>query len=63
MANEPKEVSIEHKGRKITGTVTVSNRMVTVSTPLGSKTTQLGGSPAELLARLMLRELADEGKA
>jgi hypothetical protein len=34
-----------------------------VVTARGSKTTQLGGSSAESLARIMLRELADEGKA
>jgi hypothetical protein len=36
---------------------------VTVWTEHGSKTIQNGGVATKLLAKLMLRELADEGKA
>jgi hypothetical protein len=50
-------------GRVVDGHYGVHERMVTVMTARGSKTTQLGGSSAESLARIMLRELADEGKA
>jgi hypothetical protein len=50
-------------GRVISGTYGHSDRYVTVKTALGSKTTQIGGSPPKSLARIMLRELADEGKA
>ena len=39
----------------------VANGIVTVTEPDGrQKSTQLGGSPAELLARRMLRELEKE---
>jgi hypothetical protein len=60
-------VTIEIDGRTITGAYTVWSGMITVSTALGKKTTQVGGSgsPRALdgLARIMLRELAQEGKA
>jgi ribosomal protein S25 len=39
------------------------DRYVTVKTVHGSKITQRGRLPPESLARIMLRELADEGKA
>ena len=37
--------------------------MVAVWTPRARRATQIGGSPPEALARLMLHELAKEGKA
>ena len=50
-------------GRLISGTYGYSDRYVTVKTALGSKTAQIGDSPPRVLARIMLRELANEGKA
>ena len=51
-------------GRLVKGTYTMSREgLVTVKTPGGSKTTQLGGSPAIFVAKRLLRELAAEGKA
>jgi hypothetical protein len=50
-------------GRVLTGTYGYSDRYVTVKTVHGSKITQRGRLPPESLARIMLRELADEGKA
>jgi hypothetical protein len=50
-------------GRTVTGTYGYSDRFVTVKTALGSKTTQIGGSPPASLAMLLLSELAKEGKA
>jgi hypothetical protein len=62
-----RKVTIEIDGRKIIGASTVWSGIITVSTDMGKKTTQVGGSgsPAALdgLARIMLRELAQEGKA
>jgi hypothetical protein len=37
--------------------------LVTVRTPYDSKSKQLGGSSSTLIARILLRELAAEGKA
>jgi hypothetical protein len=60
-------VAIEFEGRTVTGTYTVWSGIITVTTIHGTKTTQVGdlGSPGALdgLARIMLRELAQEGKA
>lgn len=56
-------VSIELEGRTYSGRYRVERGVITVSTTSGSKTTQLGRLPEEALARLLLRELVDEGKA
>jgi hypothetical protein len=62
-----REVRIEFDGRTVTGAYTVWSGLITVSTAMGKKTTQVGGhrSPdaRDGLARIMLRELAMEGKA
>jgi hypothetical protein len=62
-----RKVTIVFEGRTITGAYTVWSGMITVSTASGKKVTQVGGagSPSALdgLARIMLRELAQEGKA
>jgi hypothetical protein len=42
------------------GSWAVSEGLLTVKTPEGSKTTQLGGQPPECLARLLMWELANE---
>jgi hypothetical protein len=57
------DVVIMFEGRKLTASYSVADGMVTVHTHNGSKTTQVGNVPADSLARLMLREMAQEGKA
>jgi hypothetical protein len=60
------EITIQFEGRTVTGFYTVWAGVITVSTALGTKATQLGGmGPTAIdgLARIMLRELAQEGKA
>ena len=57
---------VKHKGRTLMGSYayTEVDQIVEVrSISGGRKATQLGGSTPETLARLMLIELADEGKA
>ena len=55
---------IDVYGGKITrASYRFSDRMVTVRTPFGSKTTQIGGHTPERLARTLLRELVGKGKA
>jgi hypothetical protein len=56
-------VEIEFGGRTVSGFYRVKRGLISVSTSQGSKATQVGGSPPESLARVMLRELAKEGKA
>ena len=55
-------VTIAFEGRIIAASYSVAAGMVTLHYHGGSKTAQLGGSPAHSLARIMLRELAQEGK-
>ena len=55
-------VAVTFEGRDVTASYNVAHGMVTVHTEKGSKTTWVGHFTADLLARLMLRELAREGK-
>ena len=48
--------------REHVGYYTVDKGMVTVRCEYGSKSTQVDGSPAESLARLLLRELVDAAR-
>ena len=62
------QVTIEFYGRVITGMYSVWAGMITLRTPLGSKTTKVGGGAEsklalEWVAKIMLRELAQDGKA
>ena len=61
-----KTLKVEHKGRTVVGSYayTKADQIVEVRSIKGErKATQLGGLTPERLARLMLLELADEGKA
>ena len=62
-----RKVTIVFEGRTITGVYTVWSGMITVSTANGKKVTQVGDSSSSSaldgLARILLRELAQEGKA
>jgi hypothetical protein len=62
------EITIEVDGRSVTGTYTVWAGVITVSTALGTKATQVDGSSGSSavlnwLAKRMLRKLAKEGNA
>jgi hypothetical protein len=58
------QVEVEIDGRKYTGWYEVSaQRVLTVTTSNGRKSTQLGGSTQLGLAQMLLRELVREGKA
>jgi len=58
-----KQITAELNGHTITGLYTSHAGFVTVRTPYDTKTRQLVGSSAALIARILLRELAVEGKA
>ena len=47
-------------GRGISGSYGCSDQLVTAKIASGSKTTQIGGSPSQSVARIMLRELAEK---
>ncbi len=59
----PVPVSIEVNGRTYNGVYTVDGSIISVSSAIGSKRTQIGGSSPKNLARVMLSELVREGKA
>lgn len=56
-------VEVAVAGQIYRGTYTVGRDVIRVRTAYGEKTTQLGPMPPAVLARLLLRELVDEGKA
>jgi hypothetical protein len=61
-----KKLRVEHEGHTLVGSYayTATDQIVEVRSLKGErKATHLGRTPPESLARLMLIELADEGKA
>lgn len=54
------KVSIERDGQTYQGWYVVEQKVITVSTSWGEKSTQVGGLRPESLAKIMLRELVDE---
>jgi len=56
-------VTCEIDGKTHRGTYWVAGKILIVSTGMGGKSRQVGSTPAEMLARELLRELAKEGKA
>jgi hypothetical protein len=55
-------VTAEHEGRQVQGLYALDGQIVIASYGIHSKTTQLGGMRAPTLARVLLLELAKEGK-
>jgi hypothetical protein len=58
-----KQITAELNGDTLTGLYSTALGLVTVRTPYDSRSKQLGGSSSKLIARILLRELAAEGKA
>jgi hypothetical protein len=56
------KVTAECDGTTIEGSYRKVGNMVTVKTPRGSNTAPLGGLIPEYLAKMLLRELARDGK-
>ena len=59
-------VEIEHSGKMFTGGYAISRGKapmieVTCSSPSGNRVTQLGNTPADMLARMLLSEIVGEG--
>jgi len=58
------QLTFRSGGRLISGTFTIRDGMVFARSEDGrTKTTQIGGSPPETIARHLLRELAEEAAA
>ena len=58
-----KPVTVTINGVPHNGTYFVQSSMVHVQSMLGSKATQVGGSPPETIAKLLLSELVLKAKA
>ena len=59
-----KQITAELNGHTVAGLYSTSREgLVTVWTRYDSKSRQLGGSSNTLIARILLRELAADGKA
>ena len=56
-----REIETAIGGKTVRGSDRYADQMVTVKTPNGSKTTQVGGLVTEYLAKILLRQLAQEG--
>lgn len=56
-----KDIEIKVHGRKVRGIYYIEKGIVTVTSLYGEKSRQVGGSSPESIARLLLRNLYDEG--
>ena len=56
-------VTCEVDGKTYRGTYWIAGKILTVATGMGGKSTQVGSTSAEALAKRLLQDLAKEGKA
>lgn len=56
------EVTMTVEGKTYSGTYEVAGGVVTVRTAYGSRSTQIGGSPPDVVAGWLLRELVEAEK-
>lgn len=54
-----REVAIERNGKTHTGHYEVTRGVITVTFGFKTKTTQVGGTPVEVLAKMLLSEMVD----
>jgi len=59
---KPTEITLRIEGKLHTGTFTADDTLVTVTYHGKSMATQVGGSPPEAIAGMLLRELVREGR-
>ena len=57
------QITAEFSGHPLSGSYAIEDGMVKVKTPHGQKATQIGSFNAEWVARRLLEELAEEGRA
>ena len=58
-----RSITVEFEGKSYSATYSVAAKVVSVECPYGSRTTQVGRSTAEALARLLVREILAEAKS
>jgi hypothetical protein len=59
----PYPIEVEFDGKTHSASYTVASKMVHLSTPYGSKSTQVGGLPAETVARMLFLGLLRDAKS
>ena len=57
------KITVEFSGDPLSGSYAVEDGIVKVKTPYGEKATQIGPFNSEWVARRLLEELAEEGRA
>ena len=57
------QITAEFSGQPLSGSYAIEDGMVKVKTPHGEKATQIGSFNPEWVARRLLQELAEEGRA
>ena len=57
------QITAEFSGHPLSGSYAIEDGMVKVKTPHGQKATQIGSFNPEWVARRLLQELAEEGRA
>jgi hypothetical protein len=57
------QITAEFSGHPLSGSYAIEDGMVKVKTPYGEKATQIGSFNPEWVARRLLEELAEEGRA
>lgn len=55
-------ITVEFDGKKHSAEYTIESDIVTVTSGHGSKSTQEGGSPSEVIARMLFKEILEEAK-
>jgi len=56
-------IEIEHEGQTIFGTYSIWAGLVTVSTVRGTETAEIGDTQPWALAKIILRQMTQDGKA
>ena len=58
-----RSIAVEFDGKSYSATYSVDSKVVSVECPYGSRSTQIGGSTAESVARLLVREIVADAKS
>jgi hypothetical protein len=59
---DSREIVIDRDGKTFTGRYEVTRGIITVTYGFNSRTTQVGGTPVEILARQLLSEIVNTDK-
>jgi hypothetical protein len=57
------KIDVEFEGKKHSAVYTIDSDIVTITSGYGSKSTQSGGSPVEIIARMLFIEILVEARS